>query len=60
MISVIKKNYHWDVKRGHTSVKPEVQNALDDAQVGRSFATCLHLYYNTFSLLISSKLTMAI
>lgn len=42
------------------SVEPEVQDAVDDAQVGRSFATCLSLSYNTFSLLISSKLTMAI
>lgn len=45
---------------GHIrSVKPEAQDAVDDAQVGRSFATCLHCYKNTFSLLISSKLTMS-
>lgn len=52
----------FDRKRGPQicSVKPEAQDAVDDAQVGRSFATCLHLYNNTFSLLISSKLTMAI
>lgn len=37
------------------SVKPEA----DDARVGRSFATCLHLYNNTVSLLISSKLAMS-
>ncbi len=49
------------MKRGHIClIKPDVQDAVEDAQVGRSFATCLHSYNNTFSLLISSKLTMAI